>query len=827
MQKKTLRSGRNSLAYLGVEPSSPINYVTDTRDPNVNDINGFHVGDEWENRLTRDVFKLVSVDLGVATWVLMTAAAGVVTNLRPTLGPVVVPDVTHAINVIGGHNIYTTSAAAPNTINIHLDDRTAANGQLLIGAGAGNPAVWANITDGVGIHTTPGAGTLLIDCTVNTATNLIDNAGLVVAPDATHGITIAAGDNITTVGNAGAHSITVSLAPNATDGQLLTGSTGGPAVWRVLNAGAGITIDWDLPLFPDQITISAPGAAGNITLTADVDDATSVAGILEVYGGANINTEGDTAHTFTINLNDSIVLPNTTGAAVGTYVLGGTIFISNWNSNVFLGGAGNLATTGVNNTMVGDTAGAALAAAADANTALGAGALSGVTTGSFNVGLGEDAGSLLTTEDSNIMIQNLGVVGDSHTLRIGDPLVPDQSLTSTYIDGIYQEPVAAGYEFALVDAVAKLGTINLADLKFFVKVGYITKIAVGALHACILTSEGTVYCVGDNQYGQLGNNTTTDAVIWTRMLGQGTGGVTDIACGAYHTVIVKSGVGYSCGLNANSQLGTNNTTNYSIPTAMTGPGTAGITAVSAGNAHTSVIIGAALYSTGLNSEGQLGDNTTTQRAQLTAAAAPANAGVTALACGAYHTVILKTDAMFACGRGVEGQLGDNTATQRNLMTAAVAPGDAGVTAISAGQYHTAVLKTDAVFACGKGSAGALGDNTATQRDLLTAAVAPANAGVTSLSCGQNHTSLLKGAVGYGCGLNTDGSIGDNTVVQRNLATAMTSEGTSGLGLIASGNMANTTYATKNGIMFACGDNSNGQISDGTLVDRHELTRSVV
>jgi hypothetical protein len=53
------------------------------------------------------------------------------------------------------------------------------------------------------------------------------------------------------------------------------------------------------------------------------------------------------------------------------------------------------------------------------NTAIGSTALFNNTTGSDNIALGDSAGHALTTGGSNIDIDNLGVAGESGTIRIG------------------------------------------------------------------------------------------------------------------------------------------------------------------------------------------------------------------------------------------------------------------------------------------------------------------------------------------------------------------------------------------------------------------------
>jgi endosialidase-like protein len=66
------------------------------------------------------------------------------------------------------------------------------------------------------------------------------------------------------------------------------------------------------------------------------------------------------------------------------------------------------------------------------NTAAGVNALDSNTTGSSNIALGLNAGFNLTTGSNNIDIGNVGVAGESNTIRIGDA----GTQTATYIAGI-------------------------------------------------------------------------------------------------------------------------------------------------------------------------------------------------------------------------------------------------------------------------------------------------------------------------------------------------------------------------------------------------------
>jgi trimeric autotransporter adhesin len=90
------------------------------------------------------------------------------------------------------------------------------------------------------------------------------------------------------------------------------------------------------------------------------------------------------------------------------------------------------------------------------NTANGAFALSNNTSGDDNIALGNNAGSFLTTGNFNIDIGNVGLAGESRTIRIGNNLQ-----TRTFIAGI--RGVTTGVANAipvLIDGLGQLGTMS-------------------------------------------------------------------------------------------------------------------------------------------------------------------------------------------------------------------------------------------------------------------------------------------------------------------------------------------------------------------------------
>lgn len=86
------------------------------------------------------------------------------------------------------------------------------------------------------------------------------------------------------------------------NGQLLIGSSTGPALWANLTAGAGIAIT----NAANSITIEATGALAS-TYRTDGGDALPNLGIIRIVGGANIGTTG-AGNTVTVSLDPNIVL---------------------------------------------------------------------------------------------------------------------------------------------------------------------------------------------------------------------------------------------------------------------------------------------------------------------------------------------------------------------------------------------------------------------------------------------------------------------------------------------------------------------------------------
>jgi alpha-tubulin suppressor-like RCC1 family protein len=289
----------------------------------------------------------------------------------------------------------------------------------------------------------------------------------------------------------------------------------------------------------------------------------------------------------------------------------------------------------------------------------------------------------------------------------------------------------------------------------------ITALAAGGLHNLVLTDDGQLYAWGDNSIGQLGDGTTTSrptpvAITMTGPLSGKT--ITAVSAGNSHTVALTSeGTLYAWGWNGFGQLGNGTTTDQSTPVAVTMSGTlAGktITALSTGYAHTVVLTSEGrLYAWGWNNQGQLGDGTTTRRltpVEVTMSGVLAGKTVTAISTGDGHTVVLTSEGrLYAWGRNNNGQLGDSTATQRNVPVAVTTSGvllGKAITALSTGNDHTVALGSDGrLYAWGWGDLGRIGDGTTANRHSPVEVLmggALAGRAITALATGELHSVVL-------------------------------------------------------------------------------------
>jgi alpha-tubulin suppressor-like RCC1 family protein len=230
----------------------------------------------------------------------------------------------------------------------------------------------------------------------------------------------------------------------------------------------------------------------------------------------------------------------------------------------------------------------------------------------------------------------------------------------------------------------------------------VSDMAVGLHHSMILKSDGSLWGMGLNAHGQLGDTTTTNHLSPVQI----TIGVSKVTCGYYHTLFIKNnGSLWAMGNNEYSQLGDLSTTNRSTPVQIL---SSGVTEIAAGNIHSLFVkTDGSLWSMGYNDKGQLGDNSNTNRSSPVKIE---NSGVSKVAAGYRSSTYLKTNgSLWGTGYNHVGQLGDGTAMNRNSPVQIQSD---GVIEMSRGLYVLYFIKSDNTFwASGWGGHNGLGDGT--------------------------------------------------------------------------------------------------------------------
>ncbi|MEK7827890.1 MAG: hypothetical protein AAB299_09205, partial [Thermodesulfobacteriota bacterium] len=137
----------------------------------------------------------------------------------------------------------------------------------------------------------------------------------------------------------------------------------------------------------------------------------------------------------------------------------------------------------------------------------------------------------------------------------------------------------------------------------------VSAVAAGSRHSLFIKSDSTLWVMGYNGYGQLGNGTTIDRASPAQVAT----GVSAAAAGANHSLFLKQdGTLWAMGLNGFGQLGDGTTTNSSAPVQVNG--LSGVIAVGAGTCLSFALNSdGTVWAWGWNGYGQLGDGTTKDR----------------------------------------------------------------------------------------------------------------------------------------------------------------------------------------------------------------------
>ena len=286
-----------------------------------------------------------------------------------------------------------------------------------------------------------------------------------------------------------------------------------------------------------------------------------------------------------------------------------------------------------------------------------------------------------------------------------------------------------------------------------------------------------------------------------------------IAAGSNHTIYLDpSGNVWGWGLNSNGQLGDGTTTNRSTPVQSTT--LSSMEAVTAGNSHSLGLANdGTVWAWGGNDNGQLGDGTTTQHATPKHLTTPT--GMVALSAGTGFSLGLASDGtVWAWGNNANGQLGDGTTSSHSNPTHLTFL--SGIVAISAGTSFSLALDNGGhVWAWGLNSSHQLGDGTTTQQ------ISPKEmslSGIIAISAGATHSLALdvNGAI-WAWGDNSSGELGVGNTTTYSSPVNVSS--LSGMSVVDAGNLFGLGLSST-GSISSWGSNTSGQLGNNTTTEEN-------
>jgi len=314
-------------------------------------------------------------------------------------------------------------------------------------------------------------------------------------------------------------------------------------------------------------------------------------------------------------------------------------------------------------------------------------------------------------------------------------------------------------------------------------------VSAGLTHSVGITANNELYAWGNNLNYAVGTPIS----------------YTSIAAGPF-MFLRSDGIIENAFYNNNGQLGINDTT-YPYAFRHTALSTTKSWRFIEGNLNSRYAIDSdyKLFAWGLNSSGQLGDNSRVNKSS------PVQIGsdswITISSAGSHVAAIRSDGALFTWGTSTSGAIGDGFTLNRSSP---VQIGSDSWSVVSAENQTVMAIRSDGMlFGWGYNDSGKLGNNANTN---VSSPVQIGSDSWTSVSTGSNHTLAIKSdGTLWSWGLNFSGQLGDDTTVSRSSPVQVGN--TSWYYIKAA---ESTSFAIRNSdkLLFAWGYNLYRQTADG-------------
>ncbi len=317
-----------------------------------------------------------------------------------------------------------------------------------------------------------------------------------------------------------------------------------------------------------------------------------------------------------------------------------------------------------------------------------------------------------------------------------------------------------------------------------------------------ITTDGDLYCWGQNDYGQVGNGTITDQTSPQKVLSN----VESVCLGNKNSAVITTNSDLYCwGKNDCGQVGNGTEVNQASPQKVL----SNVKSVFYNNVRWAVItISGDLYCWGKNNYGQVGNGATINQTSPVKILSDVKS-----VCLGYknNAAITINEDLYCWGENNYGQVGNGTTIKQTSPIKVLG----NIKSVSLSDYNSAAITTDGDLYCwGKNDDGQVGNgitiNQARPIKILS------NVKSVSLS-GYNSAAITENGDLYCWGSNGYGQVGNGTTKNQLKPKKILS------------NVDSVFWEERNGAaittdrdLYHWGDNTFGQIGNGTIADRGAL-----
>jgi alpha-tubulin suppressor-like RCC1 family protein len=266
-----------------------------------------------------------------------------------------------------------------------------------------------------------------------------------------------------------------------------------------------------------------------------------------------------------------------------------------------------------------------------------------------------------------------------------------------------------------------------------------------------LFREGSLWTWGANSSGRLGNFATTGTTSTPVTTFAGGNNWKQVSAANFHTAAIKTdGTLWTWGNTALGRLGNafgtgDTTVNRCTPVTTFAGGNNWKQASVNTNQTAAIKTDGTLWTWGSGSNGQLGNGATTGNISTPVTTFAGGTNWKQVSCGDTYTVAIKTDGtLWTWGNGVNGVLGNGAITGNISTPVTTFAGGTNWKQVSAGSVHTAAIKTDGtLWLWGSGGAGRLGNGATTGSISTPVTTFAGGTNWKQVSAGDSHTATIK------------------------------------------------------------------------------------